>query len=367
MVKLVMSCSRGIRELGEGTLYVGELPEGCKLCLKGGKLVLFITGLCNERCWYCPVSRLRRKDVIYANNKPVRRFKDVIEEALLMDAEGTGITGGEPLLVKERLIEFIRALKRHLGEDHHIHLYTNGLLVTRPLLRELKNAGLDEIRIHPLSTDVLLKIPWARELGLKAGIEVPVIPGQEDFYHKLLMKAERLKADFVNLNELEFSESNCMALRLRGFSLKPSSQVAVAGSEELALKILEWARDNTSLNVHYCAASVKDAVQFKERLKRIARKVKRPHEEVDEEGLLVKGVIYLDGANPRVIERILKELKDELSRGRVLLNVRERRLEFHPSLLESILGLNLSKDIRLGMLREYPDRHLEAEFLPIDL
>ncbi|HRZ19884.1 MAG TPA: radical SAM protein, partial [Methanofastidiosum sp.] len=36
--------------------YTGKLSKGCKLCIKGRKSVLFVTGLCGVNCYYCPLS-----------------------------------------------------------------------------------------------------------------------------------------------------------------------------------------------------------------------------------------------------------------------------------------------------------------------
>ncbi len=88
-------------------------------------MVLFVTGRCNRTCWYCPLSKERKgQDVIFANERPVSSREDILEEAVAMSALGTGITGGEPLLVPERVAEFSRLLKERFGPEHHIHLYT---------------------------------------------------------------------------------------------------------------------------------------------------------------------------------------------------------------------------------------------------
>ena len=86
--------------------------EGCIQCQMGSKLVLFITGNCHWRCDYCPLSETRRDiDFMYANERPCGAFDEVFEEARAMRATGAGITGGDPLMARERSLEGIRALK----------------------------------------------------------------------------------------------------------------------------------------------------------------------------------------------------------------------------------------------------------------
>ena len=91
----------------------GCLEKGCQLCVKGSKLVLFVTGICSRNCYYCPLSEKKKnKDVVYANEWPILKDSDIIKEAELCNAKGAGITGGDPLLVCERTCSVIKKLKK---------------------------------------------------------------------------------------------------------------------------------------------------------------------------------------------------------------------------------------------------------------
>lgn len=272
--------------------FFNYLPEGCRLCHKGAKMVLFITGKCERNCFYCPVSNERRgKDVIFANERKVERDEDLVEEAFSMDALGTGITGGEPLLMPDRVVHYIRYLKEKLGSRHHIHLYTS-LAPEKDVLGSLKEAGLDEIRFHPPMHlwDDLNKTPYmtaiihAKKLGLSTGIEIPSIPADYGCILFLLQEHDI----FLNLNELEFSETNADELRKRGFVSVDDISSAALGSKEMAGS-LKGAR------LHFCSSSFKDAVQLRERFKRIARKTARDFDEITDDGTLVYGIVEGNG------------------------------------------------------------------------
>lgn len=273
--------------------FSSYLSPGCQICRMGASLVLFVTGVCERGCFYCPPSEERRGiDVVYANERRVGSDIEIIEEAHAIGALGTGITGGEPLLKQEFVMRSIRALKREFGEDHHIHLYT-GARPGPSTLAGLAEAGLDEIRFHPPTSEwsqpgwLYKTLVDAKALGLLAGVEIPAIgpaPGIVD----AVMRADA----FLNLNELEFSETNQRDLQLLGFRADDFGSGAI-GSELAAEKFKVG-----GLRVHYCSSAFKDAVQLRERLKRRAERTARPFDLPTDDGTLIYGVILPgDGAS----------------------------------------------------------------------
>ncbi|MFA6460708.1 MAG: radical SAM protein [Candidatus Woesearchaeota archaeon] len=273
-----------------------ELPLGCRYCVKGEKLVLFVTGICPRHCYFCPVSDHKsQKDLIFANEREVTSSQDIIKEAELMRAKGAGITGGDPLTKIDRVVEYIQLLKQHFGKEFHIHLYTSLNLVTEEILKQLFEAGLDEIRFHLDLESKLLwnKLSLAREFSWKVGVEIPLIPTKEKETFEVL-EFVKDKIDFLNLNELEIADNAQSKLSDMGFCVKDEQSYAIAGSLELGLKILEYAdKKELELPIHTCTAKLKDSVQLANRLKREAEGAKLPFDLVDEEGMLTRGALYL--------------------------------------------------------------------------
>ena len=277
--------------------FFNYLPEGCRLCYKGAKMVLFVTGICGKNCFYCPVSNERRgKDIIFANERRVNRDEDLIEEAISMDALGTGITGGEPLLRLDRVLHYIKLLKNKFGKSHHIHLYT-ALAPNKGVLESLKKAGLDEIRFHPPqnmwkdmnNTIYGYSIKMAHRLGISAGIEIPSIASDFSGILSLLDEVE----GFLNLNELEFSETNMEGMKKRGYEVASDESCEAKGSREVAEAL-------NGKKVHFCSSRFKDAVQLRERFKRTAKKNARGFDEITEDGTIIYGVIK--GCSPDIMK-----------------------------------------------------------------
>ncbi len=277
-------------ETESGSFY-NYLGTGCKLCREGAKMVLFVTGLCHRDCFYCPVSEEKQQnDVTFANERPVLSDQDILCEAHSMQALGTGITGGEPLLVLERVLGYIRLLKDEFGPEHHIHLYTASTPI-REILEQLHSAGLDEIRFHPdMDTwdrldcsDLAASIEEAKTVGLDVGIEIPSLPGAQQVADFALEHSI-----FLNLNELEFSHTNSQAMKQHGFSTLNDDGCAVAGSRETAEAIMERC---AGLHANFCSSSFKDGVQLRKRLLRTAQTTAREFDEVTLDGTLLYGVV----------------------------------------------------------------------------
>ena len=122
---------------------------------------------------------------------------------------------------------------------------------------------------------------------MSVGVEIPIGPSMVEWAKRIILEAERLGAEFVNLNELEFVEPNARALLARGMRESVRRPFTVEGSLEAAIKVLEWARDNVSIPVHFCPARFKDAIQTRNRLTRLSRLDARWCEEPTGRGTLV--------------------------------------------------------------------------------
>lgn len=276
-------------------IRTGEMAKGCQLCVQGKKLVLFVTGVCGNGCDYCPVSDAKNHhDVIFANEMKVKTKDELFKEAEMMDAKGAGITGGDPLAVLERTVQYIKDLKGQYGKEFHIHLYTPLLRVNEHTLQKLYDAGLDEIRFHPKLDDPSEwhKLKLAKAFDWQVGVEVPAIPEHEkgliDMLHYL---AKEIKPDFINLNEFEYADNQVFEESGKHYEPKDQLSYGVKGSEDTAKKLLVLGEE-LALPVHFCTAKSKDSVQLAQRIKRRSKHAAKEYDAVDDEGLFTRGAIY---------------------------------------------------------------------------
>ena len=313
------------------------LSEGCKQCVIGGKMVVFVTGVCHRHCYYCPVSEEKfGKDVIFANERQLKNeddFESLITEAKEMRALGCSFAGGEPLLVVDRICKYLRVLKKEFGKKFHTHLYTWGKHATPENLKKLEEAGLDEIRFHLFKDPDFNRILPALETGMNVGVEIPANPlFEKQIYELVDFVKQHPKIAFMNLNELEYSDSNYEHMQKVGHKTIDDNTYAVQGSAELAYKVMAYAdrpqpnqgalannqqlqpgigannqnlksatlassqaisgsTGTNPLTVHFCRVKTKNTVQISARLRRRAETIMKPFEAVNEGGLIEKATV----------------------------------------------------------------------------
>ncbi len=313
-------------------------------------MVLFISGICDAKCFYCPLSTKRKmKDVLYADEMPISGIRDAILEANMISATGTGITGGDPMKYYSRTVEYITGLKQEFGDKHHIHLYT--ISGSKEGIEAVAKAGLDEIRFHPpeeiwhmMDRSIFRdRVKWARDAGLSVGIEVPALPDMEKQTENLIEFSRKYDLDYINLNELEFAETNAESLIGRGYEIKNDVESGARGSRDMAFRMVKRYPDYA---VHYCSASFKDGIQMRNRLKRRAKNTARSIDVVTADGTIIRGIVEspdLDMAEAMLIAAGVP--RDQIARNHV-----KNRIEIPPWLLENLRKL----DLDIYEVEEYP-------------
>lgn len=374
---------------------IKNLPVGCQYCIKGEKLVLFITGLCGENCFYCPVSENRKEnDVIYANEKKINSVKEAVDEAHLCGSKGVGITGGNPLLKIERTCKYLKLLKYKFGSNFHAHLYTTPTHLDDDKLKMLKEAGLDEIRLHPTKffnrysikdfnkwefknymDDFLNKLKLCMRYIKDVGVEIPAIPNYEEEIIYLAKELNKIGVKFLNINELEYSETNYNLLKEKGFTEKNDFASEILGSEETVKKVIDYFRENRErdnigggdefkLIIHYCPSALKDGIQMKNRLINRAKNIAKDYDIITEEGLILRGIISFKDLED------IDEIIDILKYNEIPYEIINNHIYLNPYVLEDLINelRNIDYDINFSayISERYPTSDgLEVERTPL--
>lgn len=329
------------------SLAIGKLPEGCRLCIEGKKSVLFMTGVCRQDCFYCTISEKRwQKNESWINEQLLKKDSDLVKEIELSDSRGAGITGGEPFLVLDKTVRWVKLLKENFGNNFHIHLYTSGIGVGEKQLEKIYSAGLDEIRIH-LNREL---VKAAMKFGWDVGMEVPAMPKGFGKLKQTVDFLENGGARFLNINELEFSERNILPLQKLAFVRVSDSMTAVRGSRAVAKKILEYAKNNTkNLNIHFCTAALKMNYQLRNRLIRRAENIKKGFESVTGDGFLLKGIFFGRNLNEIMSEMIKNSIPERM----LSVSKEKNRVETSVSVAKK-LSERFRGRIRCAIVEEYP-------------
>jgi pyruvate formate-lyase activating enzyme-like uncharacterized protein len=363
-----------------GSIFSKTLSKGCQQCIAGEKMVVLATSKCSSSCYYCPLS-IERKEAVtaFANERPFLEAEELFSEADNMEAKGASMTGGDPLELHSfnDTVKYCKLLKKRYGRDFHIHAYTRGKDLNAEMLTQIA-LYLDEIRFHVTNPKKdLITLGMALETNLDVGIEIPVIPTKSfTYYINLIHEFEKLVENsaqfhFVNLNELEISETNYRNLLKYDLVPDPINLSAIKGSADLAAKIVEWSFENSKIPVHFCALSTKDNIQLPNRLFRIAKNTMLPSdvliEEGSDKGLLIRGIISGEHQN---LDEIRKFLVYDLEIPPHLVSIDKvkNRILTNAAILEELKDEIVSQFPRakLGIAEEYPSHdNLQTTYIPI--
>lgn len=369
-----------IKKTKYASYCINQLPEGCKLCVKGRKLVLFISGKCMRKCFYCPLSEKRKGiDAVWANERKlsnVNAVSEAIEEARLCGAKGAGITGGDPLLFVSRVCKFVQVLKKKFGKTFHIHIYLPTNLITKQKLKKLADSEIDEVRFHPLFLkqdfeSEIKKIIVAKQFKWQVGIEIPALPDKEKETLRFIESALPL-LDFININELELSDTNLEMMSALGYHAKKDSKrgetgYVVEGSQETALKILKRLDKvkPAGLRVHYCSAATKNLFQYKNRLMLRAKNILEPYDILTPRFTLYRGALYPKDKDKKIESKILILKKLGLSKKFIGFDKEKQRI-FIPVGFALEFKEKLKQNFKVALVEELPtydNTLIQSEFL----
>ena len=109
---------------------------------------LILTFRCNFRCKSCSIW----KNTDFSKEITDKDWLNIADQLIsfLPKSSSIELNGGEPLIKKALVLKLIKKLSSYFDE---IALNTNGLLINKEIVQELKKAGLDKIKISFYSLD----------------------------------------------------------------------------------------------------------------------------------------------------------------------------------------------------------------------
>jgi hypothetical protein len=274
--------------------------------------------------------------------------------------EGVGFSGGETLLVFEKLISFLERIGERFGDEMYTWIYTNGDLVDKAKLKRLREAGLDEVRVNVSARKYDLKpVAMARQLINTVTVEIPAIPEDEERVKKCLLEMAQIGVDHLNVHQLTATKYNFKNLAKRNYMFLPPivfQEPPVCESEIMALRMIAFALEHDlRLPINYCSHAYKARFQNLAIRKRAADIARKSYEQVTEAGY-IRRLSVKD--SPEGTSRLVDALKMSRVPPRLwALDDGGTELPFHPSLLES--------ECLMG--REVILRYFEADIVPRSL
>jgi len=263
------------------------LSPGCRSCVEGGWSCLFINNICRGGCFFCP-SEQKNIDVPMTSTISFTTPHDYADYLATFPFTGVAISGGEPFLTFERSIDYITTVRERFGDSLHVWLYTSGLHVTRDRLKQMADAGIDEIRFNICATNYSCEAAkQAAGIIPVVTVEIPAVPEHTALLTEAMNRMTESGINYLNLHQIRATVFNAGKLAAHSYTFLHGQNAGVLESELAALRLLRHAaKKGFSLPVNYCSLTYRNRYQSLASRRRFASSVAKPFEEISRAGYI---------------------------------------------------------------------------------
>ena len=248
-----------------------------------------MTGKCNAACFYCPA--IQNKDELPSSQGlSFDTAASYAEYLSHFKFKGVSFSGGEPLLFKDRLFDYLQEIRKVCSPDLYVWMYTNGILADQKVFSKLASFGLNEVRFDIGATAYSLeKIRFAAGIIDNITIEIPAVPEEKERIIKIIPDMVKAGVRNLNLHQLRLTEYNAAKLTQRGYTFIPAEKPVVLESEIAALEIIDYARKNQiDIGINYCSFFFKNRFQTAGFRNRVAGCLAEKNDHITSKGYIRK-------------------------------------------------------------------------------
>jgi pyruvate formate-lyase activating enzyme-like uncharacterized protein len=231
--------------------------------MRGSWSCVFLNNNCTAACFFCPKEH-GEQTIASTNYLDFPHLKDFLNYMEINQISGVSISGGEPLLVADQVLEWLGTIRNKFGPEIYLWLYTNGDLVDEHILLALQKAGLDEIRFNICARGYdLTPVELACRYFETVSVEIPGIPEDEEALKQALPQLVEIGVKHLNIHELFVTQENYRAFANRPYTyLEPGQAAGVIESELMILSLMKYALEKQiDLPINYCSLEYKRSSQ----------------------------------------------------------------------------------------------------------